>query len=509
MLLFFVSSLIGIAISFIHVSYVSIFTLIILILICELCRRFFVDEFVKKISFTFIIIFSGFCLGQVRVLSIDYPNADVLKNLETQKVTLEGVVDRETVSNGKTQKIIIRTNSIVLSSSTIPVYTGVVVRTNLFPQFMYGDKVVVKGTLELPDVISEEDGRTFDYQMYLFKDKITHTVSFASVRKVGEQGNFLLKGLFKIKKLFVDSIASVLPEPQSGLLSGILLGTDTLSKKLGDDFRTAGLSHIVVLSGYNITVVAESIFIVARNISFNFAFGSSLIGIVFFVLMSGSGASVVRAGMMACIALVGKHFHKKYDASRALLLAIWVMSFWNPFVLLYDPSFHLSVLATYGLMYVSPILEKYLFFIKERFGLRDLVSTTLGAQLSVLPYILYMSGNFGLFSLPANFLVLPLVPLTMLLGFVTSLSGFVSRFLGLLPGLPTHLLLSWDIFIAESFAKLPFANIHVPYIPVFVLILFYVVVGFFVYYLNNKNKNKKQNQSPTVSYSGDDSVVSY
>jgi competence protein ComEC len=181
------------------------------------------------------------------------------------------------------------------------------------------------------------------------------------------------------------------------------------------------------------------------------------------------------------------------------------MCFWNPFIVLYDPSFHLSVIATCGIMYVTPIVEKYISFVTKRFGLRELSATTLGAQLSVLPYILYISGNFGVFAFPANFLVLPFVPLTMLLGFLTAVLGLASRFLGLLPGLSTYALLWWDLFTARLVSKLPFANIHLPYIPLSLLIIFYVILGFFVYRFH-----VRQNPSGTsMVHSGDDSVVSY
>ena len=119
-----------------------------------------------------------------------------------------------------------------------------------------------------------------------------------------------------------------------------------------------------------------------------------------------------------------------------------------------------------------------------------------------------MSGNFGVFAFPANFIVLPFVPLTMLLGFITSVFGFISRFLGLVPGIPTYLFLSWDLFVAESVSKFPFANIHIPYIPAIVLISFYIAVGFLLYRFHMK-RSVKQDPSTAELYPGDDSVVRY
>lgn len=508
MLLFFVSSLIGVALSFIHLSYASLSIFVIGSVSVGVYYVVAKDEYLKNFTRMCALVCVGLLAGQLRVFFIQYPDVSMMQELDSKKVTVRGVVVREPVSDGETQKVQLHAENISFENVIRGVDTNVLIRTHAFPEFSYGDVLVATGTLKVPKEITEEDGRRFDYHMYLFKDRITHTLSFATAENIGEEGSMLLGRLFQIKRQFIYSIRDVLPEPHAGLLSGILLGADALPKQVAENFRTAGLSHIVVLSGYNITVVAESILVIMKIVSVKIAFGASLFGVLFFVLMSGAGASAVRAGIMASIALLGKHFHKTYDASRALILAVWGMVFWNPFVLLYDPSFHLSVLATIGVMYMTPIVSTHLSLITEKYGLRELSATTLGAQLMVLPYILYMSGDFGMFSFLANFIVLPFVPLTMLLGFFTAVLGFISRFVGLLPGIPTYLFLAWDLCVADSISKLPFATIHIPYIPVTLLIFFYIAFGFFLYRFHARTY-AKENPSTTLLYSDDDSVVRY
>jgi len=502
-LLFFIAVLCGVAVSYIHVSYASLIALLCVAFIILIYGKF-TDELIKKVSYRCVLFVVGICVGCVRVLFISYPDISVLTPHVDTKVTLLGVVDREPTSDGSTARIYIQTSALIQGSTTIPVDTGVLVRAGAFPEFAYGDELRVTGTLRLPEEIVSEDGRVFDYQMFLFTKDVTHTLSFAQIEKVGEKGNPVFRILFNMKSAFVDSIRKVLPEPSAGLLAGILLGTDTLSKDLKEDFRIAGLSHIVVLSGYNITVVAESVLLFVQHIVPRIAFSVSSVSVVLFVLMAGAGASAVRAGIMVLIALFGRSRSSTYDASRALLLAIVVMVLWNPSTLIYDPSFHLSVLATYGVMYGPPIILKYLMFITERFGLREMCATTLGAQCAVLPYILYMSGDFSLFALPANFLVLPFVPLTMLLGFFTGILGFVSRFVALIPGIPAHLFLSWNVFVGEVVSALPYASLHVPHIPFLFIFMFYVAVGGWLY-----RYNTKVNPPDAQVHVEDDSVVSY
>lgn len=508
MLLFFISSIVGIALSFVHTSLASFLGFACVGIVFLVYSKKVSGIFESQVLFSVALIFLGLGVGQGRVMLISYPDISPLYTLEQQKIVVRGVVGREPVSDGEFQNILVRTREFSFGSTTKPLVTGVLVKTHAYPEFKYGDVVEARGTLKVPGNIENEDGRTFDYQMFLFKDRITHTLSFASIKKTGQEGNMVPRTLFGVKRYFVQSIRNVIPEPEAGLLAGILLGTDTLPKNTKDEFRIAGLSHIIVLSGYNITIVAESLLKIVSLVSVRFAFGASFIGVMLFVLMAGAGASAVRAGIMAGIALVGRHFGKTYNASRALLVAVWGMCFWNPFIVLYDPSFHLSVIATCGIMYVTPIVEKYISFVTKHFGLRELSATTLGAQLSVLPYILYMSGNFGVFVFPANFLVLPFVPLTMLLGFLTAVFGFVSRVIGLIPGIPTYMLLWWDLFIAHLVSKLPFANIHLPYIPLSLLIVSYIIAAYLVYRFHVKNT--KQNPSDTMLVRpGDDSVVSY
>jgi competence protein ComEC len=160
------------------------------------------------------------------------------------------------------------------------------------------------------------------------------------------------------------------------------------------------------------------------------------------------------------------------------------MIVWNPETLLYDPSFHLSFLATIAMVYVSPIVLEKLKFVTEKYGLREMLGTTLSAQLFVLPYILYMSGTIQLLALPSNMLVLPFVPLTMLLGLLVGVFGFLSRFIGLIPGIPSYLVLSYDIFIVQSISKLSFAQISISNFPLYLMLTFYLVVGIYLYKKN-------------------------
>jgi competence protein ComEC len=173
-------------------------------------------------------------------------------------------------------------------------------------------------------------------------------------------------------------------------LSGLLLGAkQALGKDLLTEFSRAGVSHIVVLSGYNIAIVAETIMALLTYFSLPslFTFIIGCISIILFTILSGGGASATRAMIMVLVALFAKKTNREYLVGRAFGFAVILMLSLNPGLLVFDPSFQLSILATIGIVFVSPIISPFISFINERFGLREIVSSTLATQIIVLPFL--------------------------------------------------------------------------------------------------------------------------
>jgi competence protein ComEC len=446
----------------------------------------FERDVVRKVTIIVSFLCMGIFFGQLRVVAFHHFISHDLDRFDSNNVSIVGKIISEPISDGETQKFTFSTSNISVASSTQHVTGNVSVTTELFPRYHYGDVVSIFGVLKKPEKVVEIDGRVFDYPAYLLKDSVTHTISFGTVKSLDKnEGNRVVKFLYDIKENFVYSMQTVLPEPEAGLLAGIVLGTQTLSKNISNDFRVAGLSHIVVLSGYNITIVADFMMAFALFFAPAYAAFVAVFSVTLFVLMAGAGASAVRAGIMAIVALLGKRFGKSYDAGRALFFAAFLMVVWNPETFLHDPSFHLSFLATLAMIYFSPIVFNHLTFITEKYGMRETLATTLGVNLFVLPYILYMAGSIQIFSLPANMLVLPFVSLTMFLGFLTALFGFVSYYPGLIFGLPSYAIVRYDIFIAQTISHLPFAQVSIPDFSVWMMCVIYFIFGWFLYKKNH------------------------
>lgn len=374
----------------------------------------------------------------------------------------------------------------------------VIVSAPLYIPVSYGDRVRVEGKLKRPRVIEEESGRDFDYGAYLSKDDIYWTISFAEVEVLAhDEGNPLKAALLKVKDNFIAHIESILPEPQASLLAGLVVaGKGSLPKSVLEDFRKAGVVHIVVLSGFNVTLIAEflrqlfvSLFLVAGLSAAPFvAAMASAVGIVLFVLMTGASATVVRAAAMAFIVLLAKHFGRTFSAPRALMLAGFAMLFVNPKLLVFDPSFQLSFLATLGLIYFLPPVERFFNWLPERFQFREIVWQTVATQLAVLPLFVYSTGNVSLVSLPANVAILPAVPFAMLAGFAATLVSYAGTLIAWPLSFISHLLLSYILAISHLFGSLPFATVEVSLKSLHLLLgLGIAVGGFFAFRFQIEN----------------------
>jgi competence protein ComEC len=295
--------------------------------------------------------------------------------------------------------------------------------------------------------------------------------------------------LFKIKNAFVAAMNRAIPPPESDLSAGLLLGAkQSLGKEWLNEFARAGVSHVVVLSGYNITIVAESVIAFFAFLPATFSFLIGALAIILFTILAGGGASALRATIMVLVALLARQFGREYSAARAFGLAVVLMLLFNPLLLVFDASFQLSVLATIGIIFVSPFLESHLSHVPEKFGMREIVSATISTQLVVLPFLIYQTGILSLVALPVNILILATVPAAMFLGFLTGLVGLFSLWLSYLPAIFSYALLWYQLTVVHIGATLSFGAIILPAFSPWVVVLVYVIIGVVLYFLQKNSQ---------------------
>ena len=464
--------------SFLKMGFSFFIFLLLLSAIIFIFGYFLTRERVKIILLA-LFIFS-FCLGILRyeIKELKVGN-DNLSNLVGDKIVLTGVITEEPAVKDKIVQLIITTDS-----------EKVLVSTDLFPVFKYGDLIQTEGKLEKIKNFTTDTGQSFDYTGFLAKDDIYYQISFAQAKFISEeQGSFVRSKLFALKNAFINKINFLIKEPESALLNGLLLGAkNSLGEDWQNNFRQAGVSHIIALSGYNITIVAEGIMIILSFLPRAFSLSFGVLGILAFALMTGGTATVMRASIMALLVLLAKVTNRKYDISRALLLAGIFMLIQNPKILVFDISFQLSFLATLALILISPLIEKKLTFITSKYKIRELVTATIATQIFVLPFLIYKMGLFSVFSLFSNILILPVIPPIMFLGFFSGLLGFISTFLAIPLTWFCSLLLSYVLEIIYFFSHLPFSVINIKSFPLFLVILIYGIFLMIIWRLQKKDE---------------------
>jgi len=408
-----------------------------------------------------ISLFVGFAgIGMMR---FDLADARVPLSLEASvgdEVRLVGMVAREPDQSGGTTKLIVRAEALIHEAKST-VAGNVYISVTPYPRYEYGDRLIIEGELKKPENFAEG----FDWVAYLAKENIRYQMFQPQVELLSKgQGNVIVSTLFRLKQTLLLSIRRALPEPHASLAGGLILGAkEDLGDPLLDRFRIAGIIHIVVLSGYNLTIIADTVLSLLRFLGRRISMSLGAIGIVLFAIMVGGGATVVRATIMAIIVLLARSTGRVYEATWALVLAGLMMVAWNPRVLVFDVGFQLSFVATLGLLFLQPIITRKLVLLPnwKYLPVRDVVSTTLAAQIAVFPLILYYMGDISLVALPVNFLILPLIPYTMLAAFLVAVLGLVSSMLAFPFTSIAYVLLAFSLGVVYFFSSLPLTSLHI------------------------------------------------
>jgi len=409
----------------------------------------------RFIIFGFCILFAA--LGIYRYQQKAGEVSKIAYHNDRGEVVLKGIISRDPDVRSKIIQFTFETDSIIIDGARSPASGNVLVTSKRYPEYHYGDELEIKGELETPKNFSD-----FDYRAYLAKEGIYSVVSFPEITLLShDEGNTIFAWIFEVKHALRDSITKNLSSPESEILSGILLGEQ---RKVSDDllekFNITGTRHIMAISGMNITIISEIVLSVLLFLGLwrTQAFISSLFFITIFILMIGAPASAVRAGVMAGVLLFAQNLGRPRNENRAVLYAALAMVFINPLLFRFDAGFQLSFLAILGIIYFSKYFEERLRFLPKVIGIRGVSAMTVAAQIMTLPLLLSTFGRVSLVSLPANILIVPLLPLVMVGGFIAALGGMFSEIIGKVLFLPLWLILHYIILVIEFFSRVPLAS---------------------------------------------------
>jgi competence protein ComEC len=431
---------------------------------------------IKYIACAMIFLFLGFLRFDLSALDVGNAGPDHIAYYNGEEVVVSGVVVDEPDIRENNVKYTVQPN----------INGKLLVTMRLYPRFAFGDIVNFRCKLKRP-----EPFKGFAYDKYLAKKGIYSLCYYPTIfRPAGSEGQaninmvMRVKGqIFKLKNNFIVQMNKILPAPHSALLSGLLLGDTTgMPEYLKHKFINTGTIHIVAISGYNITIIISLFLLIAPYLylSRRFAWLLILPTLILFVIITGAESSVVRAAIMGIIAALAIASGRLSDVCRLLVITAVIMVAVNPYILRFDVGFQLSFLATLGLVYITPRLERgvdYLMSnVKSQMSkikiclnphtdwsklysfpatlgniLRVSLTTTIGANIAVAPLLLWQFGRVSLISPLVNILILWSIPLTMAFGFVAVMVSYIFLPFGQVMGWFAWMFLEYIIEVVKLF----------------------------------------------------------
>lgn len=349
-------------------------------------------------------------------------------------------------------------------------------RTNLH----YGD--VISGGVRLNPPTQQSNPYAFDYHNYLTARKIGFLAGsysgdqFALLER--DKGNIVLCTAFALRRSFSHFMDNNTPPQDAQLAKSVFLGMrEAVSDENEEYFRRAGVMHILVVSGQNLTMIAFLIFTLLglTGLHRRWAALCTIPFIIFYALLTGSDPPVVRAAIMATIVLIGLFLGKKPPLGNAIGATALFVLIASP-LMLFDASFVLSFSATAGIAFFMPFFGRLLKFLPG--FLRTIFSATLGAQVAVYPFIAFYFFRLATYSLPANLIIVPLSDLFML---VVGIMIGVGYLIPVIAGLAGQLVgwVAWLLTMAANFfAQLPASEIRVGRpSPLFIVIFLFTITA--------------------------------
>ncbi len=327
-----------------------------------------------------------------------------------------------------------------------------------YPTVQPGAIVRVDGTITPPPA--------GPYGQYLARIGVAGTLQSRTLAVVGTDDSPAAR-LEELRREAGAALAMAIPEPEAGLAAGIVIGLrDRVDRDLAADFTTVGASHIVAISGWNISIVAATVAGLAGRLGRRRRAVLLTVAILAYVLFAGASPSVVRAAAMAAVVLLARETGRAGRAAAALGWAVALLLIVDP-ALVGDAGFQLSTLATGGILaWANPLTARLCGLRGGRFPawLAESLGISLAAQAATLPIVLLTFGRLALISPAVNLLVVPLVAPAMAASMVALGGGAIALLGGpavvaTLAGLPAWGLLTAICTVVRGAAQVPLANV--------------------------------------------------
>lgn len=389
------------------------------------------------------VFYFGFYRQQIQITNLPF----------NQTISFQGLVLSVEQKNEK--------QNTVVKTKNWPKNPKIQIFSILKPNLKFGDQLEIEGKLEKPKKFND-----FDYPGFLERQGILGLIYQPTKVKIIRrgQGNFLVSRIINLRNQFEISLNHSLPEPYSSLTAGILLGSKrNLSADLKEKLNLVGLSHIVAVSGSNLTIIVAILIGLSLGRTIKFRYWALTVFIIFFVILTGASASIVRGGLVAWLLIWARANSRIAWPVSLILTTILIMVLHNPLILKNDLGFQLSTAAFVGLLFISPLVKNWL-RTNQLQNLPDFIRLpaveTFSATLPTIPLTAYYFGRVSLISILANVLVLWTIPLIMALGFIVGITGIIQPFLGQIAAQLLVVIEKYLLLMIDWTSRIPWASIN-------------------------------------------------
>ncbi len=396
-------------------------------------------------------------------------NVDPERDSDAEPVHFRAVVSGEPDERGSSLRLRLSARDVLIDGRWQSTSGGILMRSSLFPRYDYGDLLDVEGKLETPPAFED-----FNYRDYLARQGIGSIINYPTTSLLATgQGNPVRDWIYDLRGELSSALEDALPEPEAALAQGILKGRRaSLPDDLKEDLNDTNTSHLIAVSGYNVTLVA-GLFIAALAwlIGRRPAAWLALLAIIAYSILVGGQPSVQRAAIMGGMYIVAIALGRQSGALQGLALAGAGMTAYDP-LLIKDISFQLSFASALGLIVFSPALSTRIEAALARLSpgrelaspLRaviEVLAVTVAAIAFTLPIIAVNFHRISLIAIPANLLTVPAFPVIMVTSALTAVGGMIAAPIGTFLGWITWAPVAYMVAVVQMLADLPFAAVSV------------------------------------------------
>ena len=432
----------------------------------------------------FLILISSIISNSIIIIQ-NKKYEQIYNSLEKQeKINLVGVV----VSN-KEEKKFNNKYKIQTKYNNTKIRLYIMVKKDI--QLKYGDKIEFTGEYIRPE--KRRNYKGFDYSNYLKQLKIYGTMKITNVKVIEERkANPIFQISNEIKTKIISNTKEALDEETSAILLGLILGNkDDIDENIEENFRSAGMAHILAVSGMHVTYVILGLSLIMKKIlgkRKNYIF--CICVLIVYMFITNFSASVTRAGIMGIIMILSKIFYRKNDIYTALSISLFIILIYNPF-LIQSLGLLLSYGGVIGIIILNKSIlsilknikiknKKYKYFIKPKIQnsldkIKEIISVSMSVQIFIFPIAIYNLNTFNPYFFISNLLLSIVIGPIIIIGFLFIIVILINYQITKLFIEPIKIGIKILIYISKI-GKLPFSKIYIPTLSLFSIFIYYFII---------------------------------